>query len=367
MYNTDKNIEAVVLAAGKSSRFNTEQSKLVTKICGQEMILYITKLLNKLNIPTTLIVGYQKEKIQEIILEHHDLDIKFVEQLHQLGTGHAVKTVLPYLSKDHVLVLNGDIPSIDQNIIDRLTTIHLENNASLSFVGAYNFDPNIKGYGTIHKDEHSIKIVEAKELKNQTETSEIPLLNAGIYLFEKNFLIDSISKLEKSSITGEIYITDLVAIANKLNKKIELVEAPFDKIRGVNTLQELWMVEQIIKAELIRNFMDQGVRFASGQNVSLDIDVSIGAGSFIGNGVELLSGAKIGKNSSINAYSIIKNSTLEDNVTIESHSIVENSTILANSQIGPFVHISSNLKPKNIGKYAINMSTENFPPISQEL
>ena len=39
MNNLNKNIEALVLAAGKSSRFNTEQSKLVTKICGQEMIL----------------------------------------------------------------------------------------------------------------------------------------------------------------------------------------------------------------------------------------------------------------------------------------------------------------------------------------
>jgi bifunctional UDP-N-acetylglucosamine pyrophosphorylase/glucosamine-1-phosphate N-acetyltransferase len=360
MYNTDINIEAVVLAAGKSSRFNTEQSKLVTKICGQEMVLYITKLLNKLNIPTTLIVGYQKEKIQEIILKNHALDIKFVEQVQQLGTGHAIKTVLPYLLKDHVLVLNGDIPSIDQNIIDRLITIHLENNASLSFVGAYNFDPNIKGYGTIFKDENSIKIVEAKELKNQHETNEVPLLNAGIYLFEKNFLIDSIAKLEKSSITGEIYITDLVKIANDLNKKIELIVAPFDKIRGVNTLQELWMVEQIIKAEIIRSCMDQGVRFASGQNVTIDIDVSIGAGSIVGNGVELLAGTKIGKNCTINAYSIIKNSILEDQVTIKSHSIIENSKIITNSLVGPFVHVSSNFKTIDIENYSINMTTQNF-------
>lgn len=360
MYNINKDIEAIVLAAGRSSRFNTEKSKLTTKICGQEMILYITKLLCKLNMSTTLIVGYQKEIIQEVIVKHHNLDIKFVEQVHQLGTGHAVKTVLPYISKDHVLVLNGDIPLIDQNIIDKLIEIHLENNASLSFVGAYNFDPNIKGYGTIIKDDNSIKIVEAKELKSHQDTSEVPLLNAGIYLFEKNFLIDSIAKLEKSTITGEIYITDLVKIANDLKKKIEVIVAPFDKIRGVNTLQELWMVEQIIKADLIKNFMDQGVRFASGQNVSIDIDVSIGAGSFVGNGVELLTGTNIGKNCTINAYSIIKNSNLEDQVTIKSHSIVENSKIMAFSQVGPFVHISADFKTVNFENYSVNMPNQNF-------
>jgi bifunctional UDP-N-acetylglucosamine pyrophosphorylase/glucosamine-1-phosphate N-acetyltransferase len=360
MHNIDKNIEAVVLAAGKSSRFNTEQSKLTTKICGQEMILYITKLLSKLNIPTTMIVGYQKEKIQEIIIKNHNLDIKFIEQLQQLGTGHAVKTALPHLSKDHVLVLNGDIPLIDRSIIEKLTVIHLENNASLSFVGAYNFDPNIKGYGTIFKNENSLKIVEAKELKNHHETNEVPLLNAGIYLFEKKFLIDSIAKLEKSSITGEIYITDLVTIANNLNQKIELIVSPFDKIRGVNTLEELWMVEQIIKAERIKYFMDQGVRFASGQNISLDIDVTIGAGSFVGNGVELLSGTKVGKNCTINAYSIIKNSNIENHVTIKSHSMIENSKIITNSQVGPFVHISANLETVNLASFPSSMPNQNF-------
>jgi bifunctional UDP-N-acetylglucosamine pyrophosphorylase/glucosamine-1-phosphate N-acetyltransferase len=360
MQNMNKNIEAIVLAAGKSSRFNTEQSKLITKICGQEMILHITKLLNKLEIPVTLIVGYQKEKITEIIVKNNQFNIRFIEQAKQLGTGHAVKIAVPHLTQNHILVLNGDIPLIDQNILDKLITMHLEKNASLSFVCAYNFDPNIKGYGTIIKDDHSIQIVEAKEQNLQQETGEVPLLNAGIYLFEKNFLIESIAKLEASSITGEIYITDLVKIANSSNKKIELLVAPFDKIRGVNTLQELWMVEQIKKAELIKSWMDFGVRFASGQNVSIDIDVSIGAGSFVGNGVELLAGTKIGKNCTINAYSIIKNSVIEDNVTIESHSIVENSKIIANSNVGPFTHVYANLNATNLENYAINMTNQNF-------
>lgn len=53
-------IQAIVLAAGKSTRFNTGKTKLLEKICGQEMILYITKLLQQCNIPTTLVVGHQK-------------------------------------------------------------------------------------------------------------------------------------------------------------------------------------------------------------------------------------------------------------------------------------------------------------------
>ena len=38
------NLQAIVLAAGKSTRFNTDKTKLVEKICGQAMILYSTPL-----------------------------------------------------------------------------------------------------------------------------------------------------------------------------------------------------------------------------------------------------------------------------------------------------------------------------------
>ena len=39
-------VQAIVLAAGKSTRFNTGRTKLLEKICGQEMILYTTRLLS---------------------------------------------------------------------------------------------------------------------------------------------------------------------------------------------------------------------------------------------------------------------------------------------------------------------------------
>ena len=38
-------VQAIVLAAGKSTRFNTGRTKLLEKICGQEMILYTTRLI----------------------------------------------------------------------------------------------------------------------------------------------------------------------------------------------------------------------------------------------------------------------------------------------------------------------------------
>jgi len=39
------NVQAIILAAGKSTRFNTGSSKLVERICGKEMIVHTTNVL----------------------------------------------------------------------------------------------------------------------------------------------------------------------------------------------------------------------------------------------------------------------------------------------------------------------------------
>ncbi len=50
-----KDVQAVILAAGKSSRFKTGKTKLVEKLCGQEMVVYPTKLFTSLNVPVTMV------------------------------------------------------------------------------------------------------------------------------------------------------------------------------------------------------------------------------------------------------------------------------------------------------------------------
>jgi len=53
--------QAIILAAGKSSRFKTKKSKLLFNICGRTMILYPLKELEALDIPMTVVLGHQAE------------------------------------------------------------------------------------------------------------------------------------------------------------------------------------------------------------------------------------------------------------------------------------------------------------------
>ena len=162
-------VQAIILAAGKSTRFNTGRTKLLEKICGQEMILYTTRLLEQLNIPITVVVGYQKDAIQEVITRHHHNSINFVVQEEQCGTGHALMCTQPIWERENILIMNGDVPLVTTDIIENLYEKHIHSHADISFVIAHNADPVIGGYGRVVKSENSIKIVEARDFDGRYE------------------------------------------------------------------------------------------------------------------------------------------------------------------------------------------------------
>lgn len=336
----NRNLQAIILAAGKSTRFNTKQSKLIEKICGQEMILYPTKLLASLEISTTLVVGYQREILESVVRKNHGERIKFVHQKEQIGTGHALLCTQDLWDKKNILILNGDVPLITTDMVTNIYQKHMKENAQITFVTAHNIDPTPNAYGRVIQENDKIKIVEAKDDKE--ERREHCCINAGIYLINKEFLQRAIHDLQKSSVTGELYITDLINIASQKGLKVETLSVPFDLIRGINTLQELWAVEQIKRSELIKYWMDKGIRFWSAQNNHIDLNVTIGAGTQIEAGVQLYGSTKIGENCKIEAFSILQDATLENNVTILPHSIIKESTIQDNAKVGPFAHVHSN-------------------------
>jgi len=286
------NLQAIVLAAGKSTRFNTDKTKLIEKICGQEMILFTTKLLEKMKLDTTIIVGHQKEIVKTVISANHQSSINFIHQKELLGTGHAVACTKDLWNKQDILILNGDMPIVTKEIIDNVYKAHKESDAAISFVISHH--PGNHAYGRVIEDKSGIKIVEAKDFKHKIGEDHC-WINAGIYIAKKDFLQDCIHNIEKSSVTNEFYITSLIQMANDQNLKVTTSKAPFDRIRGVNTFEELWAAEQIKRADLIKYWMRQGVRFHVAQNIHIDIDVQIGAGTQIGCGVHLLSGTKVAK------------------------------------------------------------------------
>lgn len=330
-----KGIQAIILAAGKSSRFKTDKTKLLEKICGQEIVLYPIKLLLSMHIPITVIVGHQKEQIRETITQHVGDSVSYVIQEEQEGTAHAIAVAQDALHQDHILIMHGDTPLVTSSIIENLYAQHTKTNAALSFVTAHNADPSLDGYARVVIEGNRISIID--DLSD--DTSNHCCINAGIYLVKKDFLELVISELELAHADKECSFASIINLARDHNYPVSTTTASFDRVRGINTFQELWAAEQIKRAELIKQWMENGVKFPVAQSVHIDLNVKIGAGSFIGCGVHLLGDTQIGTNCSIHEFSSIENSSINDDSTVFSHCVIKDSQIGSQVRIGPFAHL----------------------------
>lgn len=335
--------QAVILAAGRSSRFKTKKSKLLSNICGRTMILYPLKELEALNVPMTVILGYQAEEVTAEIKKAKVQDVTFAIQQEQKGTGHAVASSRSFWQKDQILIMNGDMPLVTKEILEKMMLEHEISKAAVSFCTTMVIDPT--GYGRVIEEDGKLEIVEEKDCT--TEQKEVNRINAGIYLFSRKFLEENIDKITKSSVTGEIYLPELVKMAGDKGLTVYPYAVPFDNVRGVNTLQDLWTVEQIKRSEFIKHWMTEGVRFELAQSIHIDINVKIGAGSFIGTGVHLLGDVEIGEECFVGAFSIIENTKVGDNTNIHSHSVIQDSVIGKNVHCGPFARLRKGVELGN--------------------
>lgn len=330
-------VQAIILAAGRSTRFKIGQTKLSFLICGQEMILYPVKLFQKLNIPMSLVVGYQKEVVKSIV-ERSGIAATFSEQVEQKGTANAVACSRQHWFADDIIIMAGDSPLVNEEVIGELLETHYKTRATITFVSAHNSDPSLRGYGRILKRGNSISIIERSDPRYDDLDNQC-CINSGIYIVKRSFLDLYLDQIQPSPETNELYLTEIITLACSAGFKVEMIHVPFDLIRGVNTLKELWAVEHIKRSELISYWMSQGVRFSTAQHVHIDVDVTLGVGTFIGTGVVLLQGTNVGAHCTIDAGSVIGNTTIGDHTTVHPHCVVYDSVIGAHCDVGPMAHV----------------------------
>lgn len=334
-----QNTRAVVLAAGKSTRFRTKKSKLLFNICGQAMILYPLKSLASLEIPVSLVLGYQADAVWNEVEAAGINNVVKVIQDEQLGTGHAVSCTRATWDSENILILNGDMPLVTKELVQQILTEHSSKNATITYLTAYVIDPS--GYGRVIENDGKHCIVEDKDCTD--EQRSINCINAGVYVINRAFLETYLPKLGVNNASGEMYLPDLIKMASDDGYNVHALSVPYDNVRGVNTLQELWGVEQIKRSEFIKFWMARGVRFELAQSIHIDMNVQIGAGSFIGTGVHLLGNTVIGEECFVGAFTIIEDTTIGDGTNIHSHSVIQHSTIGQNVHVGPFARLRDNV------------------------
>ncbi|MBI1806687.1 MAG: NTP transferase domain-containing protein [Ignavibacteria bacterium] len=241
-------LAVVILAAGKGTRMNDpEMAKVMYEINGRPMVDYVVDLAEKLQAHRTLVViGWQKQSVVDYLSKNRS-GVEFVEQVEQLGTGHAVLQTMEPLKEfeGDVLVLSGDVPLLTEKTARALIGYHRTSEAVATILTAELDDPS--GYGRIvHNEDGSVKrIVEHKDAsKKELSIKEI---NSGIYVFEKVRLFPCLQDITTDNVQGEYYLTDVFELFWKNKWRVSAVKAiDAVEVMGINDFQQLESARQVM-------------------------------------------------------------------------------------------------------------------------
>jgi bifunctional UDP-N-acetylglucosamine pyrophosphorylase/glucosamine-1-phosphate N-acetyltransferase len=314
-------VTAIILAAGKSTRMKSALPKPLHEICGRPMLGYVLNACYEAGVEKILlVVGHGKEEI--VAAFGTDERLTFVEQLEQLGTGHAAKMCEKYLAEDpgDVFILTGDGPLIRGQVLTTLLQAHQDEQAAASMATAVLDDPT--GYGRIVRDDAGefIAIVEQGDATDAQR--DIREVFPSYYCVKSDALAFALSKLTNQNSKREYYLTDIYGILRQAGKKVLAIQAVTQEDSlAVNDRLQQAEVDAIMQDRIQRRLRAEGVTITSTTNTYIEDGAVIGRDtivrpfSFIGRDVNIGVDCVIGPFATLPRGSMVRDgSTIVGNI-----------------------------------------------------
>jgi UDP-N-acetylglucosamine pyrophosphorylase len=254
--STDKqeDMNIVILAAGKGTRMRSDLPKVLQIAGGKPLINHVVETAQKLNATKIfVVVGHGRKRVTKMLKPYKN--IQTVVQEPQLGTGHAVQQVQPFLNMKtgNLMVLSGDVPLLRSATLKQLIQTHVDSAAAATIITAKMEDPS--GYGRVLRDRKDMldKIIEHRDCTPaQLDVKEI---NAGIYLFDTAILFKALTKIGIENAQGEYYLPAALDHFLLWGEKValQIIGDPLE-ISGVNTFEQLSEINRIFSHRNEKNF-----------------------------------------------------------------------------------------------------------------
>lgn len=328
---------AIVLAAGLSTRFKSERPKVAHPIAGRPMIRHVLEALRAAgcSIPPVVVIGPTAPAAQEAA----GPDVQFATQPEPRGTGDAARWARPILQGRvaHVLITYGDLPLVRPETFRRMIETHAARGATLTLLTVHLADPT--GYGRIVRDPEGRVLRIVEEAEARPEERRLSEVNVGVYVVREPWLWPALSRLQPSPVKGEIYLTDLVALAAAEGARVEtvLLEDPEEAL-GINTRAHLAEAERILRRRINLRWMLEGVTLVDPERVHIGMDVIIGPDTVIYPDTYLEGQTRIGRRCRIGPNTILRDAVIGDDCVVEA-SVVEGATLADRVHVGPFAHL----------------------------
>ena len=353
-----QDLRTIILAAGKGTRMRSSIPKVLHEVCGKPIVQYVLDIVKSVgSLKTYVVLGHKSSLVKKYLPR----DKIVVEQKQLLGTADAVKSTASYFRSynGNILVLCGDTPLLNKNVIRNIIRKHKRSKAVCTFLTAIVHDS--QGYGRIIRDE-SQKVVSIREDKDAVGFErDIAEINVGVYCFKSQELFKMIKEIQPNKKKKEYYLTDIIELFFSKGYKIETVETddPFEGL-GINSREHLALAESVIRHKILKRLMSQGVTIVDPNTTFVDANVKIGKDTTIRPFTYIEKNVKIGNCCTIGPFARIRLDTrIGNNVDIGNFTEISRSKMGSNCFMKHFSYLgdSSVGSDVNIGA---GMVTANF-------
>lgn len=237
---------AVILAAGKGKRMDSDRAKVLHEVCGRPMVSYVIDNARRVGCRRIiLVIGHLWQQVRE---RFSGEELEFVLQEEQLGTGHAVMQTEELLRgfDGEILVLCGDMALVSSETMVSLLSTHRRSKAAATVLTVELEDPAEYGRVVRGADDRIEKIVEFVDAT--PEEKQIREVNTASYCFNAKDLFPSLKMLTSDNLQGEYYLTDLIELLRERGETAVAYKTPRSyEGMGINSKEELVSVEKVIK------------------------------------------------------------------------------------------------------------------------
>ncbi|NND00258.1 MAG: bifunctional UDP-N-acetylglucosamine diphosphorylase/glucosamine-1-phosphate N-acetyltransferase GlmU, partial [Gammaproteobacteria bacterium] len=333
-------LEIIILAAGKGKRMHSSLPKVLHQVAGKPLLGHVIDAAAQLEpVKIHVVVGHGKDQvIGQFAKSSGDYpEIDWVEQLEQLGTGHAVQQVIPNIAQDSsVLMLTADVPLISPDTLMPLCSAMPA--FPLALLTAELSDPT--GLGRIIRDDTNsvCGIVEEKDASPLQRT--ICEINSGIMCARAGDLRKWLALLDNDNAQAEYYLTDIVEIASGLGNPICALQPQQNfEVEGINSRAQLARVERIYQRQQADRLMESGVTIIDPARVDIRGEVNIGSDTVLDVNTLIIGPTTIGKNVRIAPNCVITASQIGDHSALHPNTVVEQAVVGENVNVGPFARL----------------------------
>jgi bifunctional UDP-N-acetylglucosamine pyrophosphorylase/glucosamine-1-phosphate N-acetyltransferase len=318
------------------------------------MVLHVIDALAELSVQrVVVVVGHRAEWVTKTLVEHapETLEIEFVEQHEQRGTGDAtavgltglpdpdiLESELGDVDEGDVVVLPGDTPLLRPPTLAALVRHHRQQDAAATILTALLDDPS--GYGRVVRGRDGLveRIVEHSDAA-ETER-EINEINTSIYCFRRGLLAPSLRRLSPANAQGEYYLTDVVEVLADAGYPVHsLVVGDPTEAAGVNDRAQLAAAEAELRDRINERWMRRGVTMWDPERTYVDASVRLSPDVVLLPGVVLKGRCQIDEGAEIGPESMLVDTAVGEYATVR-QSVCTDAVVGARARVGPFASLT---------------------------